>query len=125
MFHDFVEFLGVDHFTNVTNGITARRWLLQCNPSLASLISTKLGSDKWLTDLYQLEGLAKFADDKAFQQQFYQVKVANKDRLATYIEKTLGIPINRNALFDIMCKRIHEYSKSLPSPHVSVRLHSF
>ncbi|KAL8290047.1 hypothetical protein RQP46_002986 [Phenoliferia psychrophenolica] len=113
MFHDFVDMLGVDHFTNVTNGITARRWLLQCNPSLAHLITTTLKSDKWLTDLYQLEGIAKYADDPAFQKQFNAVKVANKDRLATYIEKTLGIAINRNALFDIMCKRIHEYKRQL------------
>ena len=94
MFKDFVEFLGPDHFTNVTNGITARRWLLQCNPGLASLITKKLGNDDWLLDLYKLKGLAQHASDPKFQKEWESVKKANKDRLATYIETTLGIPVN-------------------------------
>lgn len=122
MFHDFVDIMGADRFTNVTNGITARRWLLQCNPSLADLITTKLGSEGWLTDLYKLEGLAAHADDLKFQKQFYDIKQANKDRLATYIEKTLGIEINRNALFDVMCKRIHEYKRQFMN---IVSLHNY
>lgn len=83
MFHDFVEFFGPDRFTNVTNGITPRRWLvcllalpgalghsaplghaqLQCNPSLASLVTNKLGSDEWLKDLYKLKALTKYAKE--------------------------------------------------------------
>lgn len=111
MFSDFVDVFGRDHFTNVTNGITARRWLLQCNPQLASLITKTLGSDDYLLDLYKLKGLEKHADDPKFQRAWYDVKLANKDQLATYIETTLGVPVNRDALFDVMCKRIHEYKR--------------
>ncbi|SGY79236.1 BQ5605_C008g05082 [Microbotryum silenes-dioicae] len=111
MFGDFVEFFGRDKFTNVTNGITARRWLLQANPGLASLITKKLGSDDYLLDLNKLRGLEKFADDVAFQKEWAAVKQANKERLAEYIESTLGITVNRNALFDVMCKRLHEYKR--------------
>lgn len=99
MFHDFVDFFGKDHFTNVTNGITARRWLLQCNPGLASLITRKLGNDQWLVDLNLLQGLNKFADDPETQREFFDVKAANKDRLATYVETTLGISINVSHTF--------------------------
>ncbi|KAM0745731.1 glycosyltransferase family 35 protein [Meredithblackwellia eburnea MCA 4105] len=111
MMHDFVDYFGPDHFTNVTNGITARRWLLQCNPALAALITSRLGNDEWLTDLYKIKGIEAFADEAKFQKAVYDIKQQNKDRLASYIEKTLGIPINRNALFDVMCKRIHEYKR--------------
>jgi starch phosphorylase len=58
------------HFTNVTNGITARRWLLQCNPTLAALITETLGSDRWVTHLDELKGLEKFAKDKAFKKKW-------------------------------------------------------
>lgn len=131
MFADFVDFFGRDHFTNVTNGITARRWLLQCNPGLSTLITNKLGNDDWVLDLYKLKALEKFAKDSAFQKEWDAVKQANKDRLATYIEVNLGIPVNvgcgqrcwtasradlpflrqRHALFDVMSKRIHEYKR--------------
>jgi starch phosphorylase len=111
MFSDFVDVFGRDHFTNVTNGITARRWLLQCNPQLASLITKTLGSDDYLLDLYKLKGLEAHANDPKFQKAWYDVKLANKDQLATYIETTLGLPVNRDALFDVMCKRIHEYKR--------------
>ncbi|KAI5479794.1 starch phosphorylase, glycosyltransferase family 35 protein [Pseudohyphozyma bogoriensis] len=111
MMHDFVDFFGPDHFGNVTNGITARRWLLQCNPGLADLITSKLASDTWLTDLYRLKELVQFKDDPEFQKKWYEIKAQNKDRLATYIEKNLGITINRKGLFDCMTKRLHEYKR--------------
>ncbi|KAK4704657.1 glycogen phosphorylase, partial [Phenoliferia sp. Uapishka_3] len=121
MMHDFVDFfvslsfvLEVDfNETDVKLRLQRNRWLLQCNPHLAALITSQLKSDDWLTNLDKLQGLAKYADDVKFQKAFYDIKQINKDRLATYIEKTLGIPINRNALFDVMCKRIHEYKRSL------------
>jgi glycogen phosphorylase len=94
MFADFVDFFGRDHFTNVTNGITARRWLLQCNPALSTLITNKLGNDDWVLDLYKLKELEKFAKDLKFQKEWDAVKQSNKDRLATYIELNLGIPVN-------------------------------
>ncbi|GAA5896787.1 hypothetical protein JCM6882_005035 [Rhodosporidiobolus microsporus] len=111
LFPDFVQYFGKDHFTNVTNGVTARRWLLQCNPTLAELITKTLGSDKWVTQLDELEGLTKFAKDKAFQKKWAASKQANRNRLCDYIETTLEIKVNRHALIDVQVKRIHEYKR--------------
>ncbi|GAA6022141.1 hypothetical protein JCM10207_000776 [Rhodosporidiobolus poonsookiae] len=111
LFPDFVEFFGKDHFTNVTNGITIRRWLLQCNPTLAKLITETLGSETWVTHADQLEGLVKHAKDKAFQKKWAASKQANHDRLCDYIEATLGLTVNRKALIDVQVKRIHEYKR--------------
>ncbi|CAH7685569.1 putative glycogen phosphorylase [Phakopsora pachyrhizi] len=111
MFQDFLEFLP-DHFTNVTNGITPRRWLLQCNPALSNLITEVFeGSKDWLKDLYKLKGLEKFAKDPEFQRKFREIKLNNKQRLANYINETRGVKINSEALFDIQVKRIHEYKR--------------
>lgn len=85
---------------NVTNGITARRWLLQCNPGLSTLITSKLGNDDWVLDLYKLKALEKYAKDSKFQKEWDAVKQSNKDRLATYIELNLGIPVNVSRLRD-------------------------
>lgn len=104
-------FSGPDKFKNVTNGITFRRWLLQCNPHLAELITKNLGDDKWLTNAVLLKKLENKVDDPAFVQRFYEIKMNNKVRLAEYIERTLGIPINPNSLFSIQVKRIHEYKR--------------
>lgn len=114
MLKDFVDFYGPDKFKNVTNGITFRRWLLQCNPALAELITGALGgSDKWLTNATLLQQLESKVDDAAFLKKFYDIKLQNKTRLAEYIENTLGLPINPNALFSIHVKRIHEYKRQL------------
>ncbi|GAA5855751.1 hypothetical protein JCM8547_001668 [Rhodosporidiobolus lusitaniae] len=110
LFPDYVEFFGKDRFTNVTNGITQRRWLLQSNPALAELITQTLGSDKWTTHLEELEGLAKFAKDKKFQQKWAKVKQGNRDRLCEYIQG-LGFTVNRKALIDVQIKRIHLYKR--------------
>ena len=67
IFKDFVKIYGPDKFTNVTNGITPRRWLLQCNPTLAALITRTLGSEDWLKNLSLLSDLEKHADDEKFQ----------------------------------------------------------
>ncbi|GAA5933798.1 hypothetical protein JCM1841_002128 [Sporobolomyces salmonicolor] len=111
LFPDFVDYFGPSHFTNITNGVTARRWLLQCNPALAKLITETLGSDDWLHDLAKLEQLTKYAKDKAFQQQFVACKQANKKRLCDYITDTLGLRTNPKALIDVQVKRIHEYKR--------------
>jgi len=110
---DFVEFFGVSKFGNVTNGITPRRWLDQCNPELSDLISKTLKLEKsvWLKDLFKIEGLLKHVDDKKFQTQWAQIKQRNKERLAHYIETTLGFKINTNAMFDVQIKRLHEYKR--------------
>ncbi|CAG8759692.1 26315_t:CDS:10, partial [Gigaspora margarita] len=111
IFKDFVKFYGSEKFTNVTNGITPRRWLHQANPKLGDLITEVLGSKNWLKDLSSLNQLEKFADDKEFKKQWVTVKRSNKVRLAEYIKTHTGVVVNPNALFDIQVKRIHEYKR--------------
>ncbi|KAG8972721.1 Non-essential glycogen phosphorylase [Tulasnella sp. 425] len=109
---DFVDFYP-SKFGNVTNGITPRRWLDQCNPGLSALITETLGGDKtkWLKDLTKLDGLLPHADDPAFQKKWADVKLQNKQRLAHFIEQTMGVKLNTSALFDVQVKRIHEYKR--------------
>ncbi|KAJ9263827.1 CAZyme family GT35 [Paecilomyces variotii] len=111
IFKDFVEIYGPDKFTNVTNGITPRRWLHQANPRLTDLIASKLGSYDFLKDLTLLDGLEAHADDKTFRSDWAAVKHANKVRLATHIKNTTGYSVNPSSLFDIQVKRIHEYKR--------------
>ncbi len=111
LFKDFAE-LWPDKFTNKTNGVTQRRWLAACNPRLAELISAKIG-DGWVTDLAQLEGLTRFAADPQFQDQWRQVKLANKQALAADIEQRTGVLVDCAGLFDVQVKRIHEYKRQL------------
>ena len=82
---DFYD-LTPEKFQNKTNGVTPRRWLAYCNPELASLITETLGSDKWVTEAYLLEGLRKHADDKKFQAKWKDVKLAKKEKLAGKIK---------------------------------------
>jgi len=98
-------------FQNKTNGITPRRWLLQCNPLLAAFITRALGDDKWIRDLDRLRGLEKFADDRAFQKGFMAVKHANKKYLARFIRAECGLKVSPDALFDVQIKRLHEYKR--------------
>ncbi|KAL1856717.1 Non-essential glycogen phosphorylase [Paecilomyces lecythidis] len=111
VFKDFVEIYGPDKFTNVTNGITPRRWLHQANPRLSDLIAAKLGGYDFLRDLTLLDGLEAHADDKAFKSDWAAVKYANKVRLAKHIKDTTGYSVNPSSLFDIQVKRIHEYKR--------------
>jgi len=123
LFPEFDEmFPGV--FTNVTNGVTQRRWLLSCNPRLAKLITDLIGPG-WVTDLRQIKKLAAFAKEPDVQKQFHEIKLENKKRLvkamvsarkakygdAAEIEKDLFI--EADALFDVQIKRIHEYKRQL------------
>ena len=98
--------------TNVTNGITPRRWLNQANPLLTRLIEQAIGTD-FIKDLTQLKKLTPLADDADFRKAFARVKHANKVRLAGNIEKLTGIKVNTNSLFDVQIKRIHEYKRQL------------
>ena len=111
IFKDFVEIYGPDKFTNVTNGITPRRWLHQANPRLSELIASKLGGYGFLKDLTLLNKLEEFADDKEFKKEWQEIKYANKVRLAQHIMSTTGVSVNPKALFDIQVKRIHEYKR--------------
>ncbi|ANB12790.1 Gph1p [Sugiyamaella lignohabitans] len=112
IFKDFVAIYGADKFMNVTNGITPRRWLLQANPALASLIAEKLGgSYDYLKDLGLLKGIEKYAHDSEFQTQWYNIKRANKERLAKLVKSQSGLVLNPDALFDVQVKRFHEYKR--------------
>lgn len=112
IFADFVTIYGPDRFTNVTNGITPRRWLHQANPRLSELISSKLGGLEYLKDLTLLSKLEDYADDKDFQKEWMEIKYANKVRLAQHIKASTGVTVNPKALFDIQVKRIHEVSRT-------------
>jgi starch phosphorylase len=95
-----------------TNGISPRRWLLKCNPDLAAMIGEKTGFE-FITDLDRRRDLEAYADEPAFQQQWQQVKLKNKQRLAALIENTCGISVQPESMFDIQVKRIHEYKRQL------------
>jgi starch phosphorylase len=111
LFSDFAE-LWPGKFNNKTNGVTQRRWLAACNHELAALITEKIGSG-WTTDLPQLQGLAKFADDREFQKQWRNIKQNNKARLAANIETKTGLQVSVDTMFDVQVKRIHEYKRQL------------
>jgi starch phosphorylase len=106
---DFAQ-LWPERFQNKTNGITQRRWLLQANPRLATLITDAIG-EAWITDLDTLQGLEPHAQDRAFQEAFAEIKQANKQRLAQVVEQTTGVCLPLDALFDVQVKRIHEYKR--------------
>ena len=103
---DFAE-LWPERFTNVTNGVTPRRFVSQANPRLGALITEALGGPGWIKDLDKLRGLEKFADDTAFQDRWRAVKAANKVDLA----KQHPGAFEPTALLDAQCKRIHEYKR--------------
>ncbi len=96
--------------TNVTNGITPRRWLKACNPALSSLIDEKIGDD-WPLHLEKLTALRDFANDESFQSKFMDIKRENKVLLADEILKLTGIEVSPDAIFDIQIKRLHEYKR--------------
>ncbi|ESX80830.1 MULTISPECIES: glycogen/starch/alpha-glucan phosphorylase [unclassified Mesorhizobium] len=101
-----------DRINNKTNGITPRRWLIQCNPGLTALTREAIG-DGFLDDIDEIKLLDPFAEDAAFRDKFAAVKRANKTRLANLVADRLGIKVDPSALFDIQVKRIHEYKRQL------------
>lgn len=111
IFKDFAE-MWPGKFTNMTNGITQRRWLLFCNRPLARLITSRIG-DGWITDLFKLRDLEKFIEDEEFLKELMEVKRENKCRLAAFIEKTLDQKVDVESLFDVQVKRLHEYKRQL------------
>ena len=108
---DFSD-LWPEKFTNVTNGVTPRRFMRLANPALSDLITDTIG-DGWLTDLDRLRELEPFADDPAFRARWRQIKHANKQLLAGIIQDRSGLVVSPDALFDVMVKRLHEYKRQL------------
>jgi glycogen phosphorylase len=106
---DFAE-LWPKKFCNVTNGVTPRRFVALSNPSLTNLITSRIG-DHWMRDLNLLRKLEPLADDPEFQQQWREVKLANKRRLGALIAERTGIKVAPESLFDVQVKRIHEYKR--------------
>lgn len=101
-----------ERFTNVTNGITPRRWLAVANPQLADLFDKYIGSE-WRCDLSQIEKLKPFTQEKAFKEAIADIKFANKVKLAEYVKSELGVELDPHALFDVQVKRIHEYKRQM------------
>lgn len=97
-------------FTNMTNGITPRRWLLACNQPLSGLFNDTIGTG-WAKDLEKLIALEKYAEDGAFQKKFMDIKHANKVNLAKIIKDLCGVDVDPSALFDVQIKRLHEYKR--------------
>ena len=111
IFKDFAS-LWPERFTNMTNGVTPRRWLAQANPDLSALLDRTLGT-AWRSDLDALEALREHAGSAPFRAEFTAVKRANKARLAALIERRCGVRVNADSLFDVQVKRIHEYKRQL------------
>lgn len=99
-------------FTNVTNGVTYRRWLSQANPELSNLIESLIGNS-FLADATNLKKLEEYADDKSVLDKILDVKRNNKIRLAKYIKEHNNVDINPDSIFDVQIKRIHEYKRQL------------
>ena len=100
-----------DKFTNVTNGVTPRRFVKLANPRLSDLITEGLGTDKWVSDLELLKGLEPLAADDEFVKKFAAVKKANKHAFVGFAKDHYGIDIDENTLFNTMVKRLHEYKR--------------
>ncbi|MEW6251105.1 MAG: glycogen/starch/alpha-glucan phosphorylase [Planctomycetota bacterium] len=107
-----------ERFVNVTNGVTPRRWLLASNPALAAVITRRIGAG-WATDLGQLRALERYADDPELQAAFWEIRRANKQRLAEYVQRRVGVNLGttdaarQGALYDVQVKRLHEYKRQL------------
>ena len=111
IFADFAS-LWPERFTNMTNGVTPRRWLAQANPGLAGLLDRSIGA-RWRLDLDELRRLREHQAQRAFRDEFSAIKRANKARLAQYIGRHTGVVVDAASLFDVQVKRIHEYKRQL------------
>ena len=111
LFKDFYE-LYPQKFTNVTNGITPRRWLLKANPSLSQLITETIGTE-WVTHLEDLRKLEHHGDAPEFLSALAKIKTSNKNSLARYVKDKIGETIDPSSLFDVQVKRLHEYKRQL------------
>jgi len=102
-----------EKFKSVTNGVTPRRWVMQCNIPLSDLITKQLGSDDWVTDFILTKKLRDVAEDKDFQREFRACKQSAKEKLRKFLKEHCDIEVSTNALFDVQVKRIHEYKRQL------------
>ena len=100
-----------DKFSNKTNGVTPRRFLMLNNPGLCRLIYDALGGDQWIRNLDELRRLEMFVDNAGFRERWRAVKQANKQALAGFIQRQTGAIVDPQTLFDIQVKRIHEYKR--------------
>jgi starch phosphorylase len=101
-----------ERFSNKTNGVTPRRWLLLANPSLARTITEAIG-DEWVTDLAQLRRLVPLADDDGFRDEVRNAKRKAKVRFADWLKATSGQTVDPDTIFDCQVKRLHEYKRQL------------
>ena len=123
IFKDFAS-LWPERFTNMTNGVTPRRWLAQANPGLSELLDRTLGKG-WRLDLDKLAELNKVKASAGFRDAFMTVKRHNKARLAALIERKTGVRVDPASLFDVQVKRIHEYKRQLLNVlHAVTRYHA-
>ncbi len=111
LFADFYR-IWPEKFNNKTNGVTQRRWLSHCNPLLRDLLNESIGTN-WEADLEEISALAPLAGDAEFRKRWQAVKLANKQRLAEYVNDRTGVDFDTSALFDVQVKRIHEYKRQL------------
>ena len=111
IFADYYK-VAPEKFTNVTNGITHRRWVGEANPGLASLLHDLIG-DRWLKEPERLEDLLKYQNNHAVIDRLFEVKKQNKARLAAYIEKANNVKVDPESIFDVQVKRLHEYKRQL------------
>ena len=102
-----------ERITAITNGVTPRRWLLDCNPDLAQLVTETLGDTRWIADLERLSALAAHADDPGFRDRFAVIKRANKERVAAFVGRRHDAALPTDAIYDVQIKRIHEYKRQL------------
>ena len=109
--HDFYEMMP-EKFSNKTNGVTQRRFLLHGDPLLSGWITKHVGRD-WVTNLEKIRRLESVADNKKEQEEILRIKHANKERLADYILETTGVEVDPNSIFDVQVKRLHEYKRQL------------
>ncbi len=106
---DFYE-LTPEKFSNKTNGVTPRRWMVLANPRLAQLLTGRLGPG-WIHDLEKLRKLEHMIDDSELGHEWRAIKRHNKQRLAAYVHETLGIAVDPESMFDVLVKRLHEYKR--------------
>src|SRR5262249_271589 len=108
---DFAE-LWPERFSNKTNGVAPRRWILKANPELAGLL-TRTAGEGWTTDLERVRAIEAHVGDPGFQQEFMAIKHRNKEKLAREVFNTTAVTLDPHSMFDVQVKRIHEYKRQL------------